>query len=75
MMTTGKAIFFNAFAVIAGFMVLFASNFPANRHLGLLVAFNMFTSFFAAMTILPALLNIVKPKFIFEALNRGEESQ
>jgi hypothetical protein len=66
MMTTGKAIFFNALAVIAGFMVLFSSNFPANKQLGLLVSFNMFTSFLAAVTILPALLNIVKPRFIFK---------
>jgi len=65
MMTTGKAIFFNAIAVIAGFMVLFTSNFPANRDLGGLVSFNMFTSFLAAMIILPALLNIIRPKFIF----------
>jgi predicted RND superfamily exporter protein len=64
MTTTGRAIFFNAIAVIAGFMVLFASNFPANQHLGGLVSINMFTCFVAAMTILPALLNIIKPKFI-----------
>lgn len=66
MVTTGRAILFNALAVIAGFMVLYTSNFPANQHLGGLVSINMFTCFLAAMTILPALLNIFKPKFIFK---------
>ena len=66
MRTTGRAIFYNALAVIAGFMVLFTSNFPGNQHLGGLVSINMFACFLAAMTILPALLNIVKPKFLYK---------
>jgi predicted RND superfamily exporter protein len=64
-MTTGRAIFFNAFAVIAGFMVLYASNFPANRSLGGLVSFNMLTCCLAALTILPALLVTIRPAFVF----------
>ena len=66
MSTTGRAIFYNAVAVIAGFMVLYASNFPTNRQMGGLVSINMFTCFLAAVTILPALLNIIKPKFVFK---------
>jgi len=64
MITTGRAIFYNAMAVIAGFMVLYASNFPANQQLGGLVSINMFACFLAALTILPALLNIIQPRFI-----------
>lgn len=73
MVTTGRAILFNALAVIAGFMVLYTSNFPANQQLGGLVSINMFTCFVAAMTILPALLNIFKPKFIFKSQKEGEQ--
>ena len=71
MTTTGRAIFFNALAVIAGFMVLYTSNFPANGQLGGLVSVNMLTCFIAAVTILPALLNAIKPKFISRTLKEG----
>ena len=71
MTTTGRAIFYNAIAVIAGFMVLYTSNFPANQQLGGLVSINMFTCFLAALTILPALLNIIKPSFIFKQKQGG----
>jgi hypothetical protein len=63
MATAGKAIFFNAAVVIAGFMVLLSSQFPASRHLGLMVSLNMFISFAAAVTILPALLLRLNPAF------------
>lgn len=71
MTTTGRAIFYNALAVIAGFMVLYTSNFPANQQMGGLVSINMFTCFLAALTILPALLNIIKPRFIFKPKQGG----
>jgi len=64
MATTGRAIFFNALGVIAGFMVLYTSNFPANQRMGGLVSVSMLTCFLAAMTVLPALLIIIKPSFI-----------
>jgi len=68
MATTGRAIVFNAMGVIAGFMVLYTSNFPANQRMGGLVSLSMFTCFLAAMTILPALLTIIKPKFIHKTI-------
>ncbi|MBU2647742.1 MMPL family transporter [bacterium] len=64
MATTGRAIVFNALGVIAGFTVLYASNFPANQQMGGLVSLSMFTCFLAAMTILPALLLVIKPAFV-----------
>ncbi len=64
MATTGRAIFFNALGVIAGFMVLSFSNFPANQRMGGLVSISMLTCFLAAMTVLPALLVVIKPGFI-----------
>lgn len=62
--STGKAIIFNAISVAAGFLVLLFSNFYPLVYLGLLIAVTMFTSSLAALTILPLLLNIFKPKFI-----------
>jgi len=64
LLTTGKAIAFNAISVGAGFAVLLLSNFNPLRFVGALVALTMLTSSLAAMTILPVLLNIFKPQFV-----------
>jgi len=49
---SGRAIFFNAVVVIAGFLVLLFSVFPPNRELGTLVSLNMFISFIGTVTIM-----------------------
>ena len=64
LLTAGKAIIFNAVSVAAGFAVLLFSNFYPLVNLGLLVMLTMITSSIAAMTILPALLNLFQPDFI-----------
>ena len=64
MASSGRAIFFNAIVVTAGFLVLLFSVTPPNRYLGLLVALNMVTSFIGAMTILPAVLTFIPPEWI-----------
>ena len=56
MAQTGKAISFNAIAVIAGFLVLLFSVFPPNRTLGALVSMNMFTSFAGTLTLMMVLV-------------------
>ena len=66
MVTSGRAITYNALTVIAGFMVLFASDFSPSWRMGVLVAMGMVTSFLMAMTLLPALLNLIKPGFVFK---------
>ena len=63
MATAGKAVFFNAAVVIGGFLVLGASQFPPSRHMGVMISLNMFTSFAAAVTVLPALLVWLDPAF------------
>jgi hypothetical protein len=75
MITSGKAITYNALVVIAGFMVLFASDFLPSRRLGILVAMGMATSFLMAMTLLPALLNMFEPRFIFGPRRTDEEAR
>ncbi|TVR67121.1 MAG: RND family transporter, partial [Spirochaetaceae bacterium] len=62
--TTGRAILFNAVSVAAGFAVLLFSRFNPLMNMGALIAITMFTSSIAAMTILPVLLGIFKPRFL-----------
>jgi predicted RND superfamily exporter protein len=62
--TTGKAIIFNAFSVAGGFIVLSLSSFKMMNQLGILVAIAMILSSLSALTVLPALVNLIKPKFL-----------
>jgi predicted RND superfamily exporter protein len=63
--SSGKAIIINAVSVGAGFAVLIFSRFTMLADLGLLIAIAMLSSALASLTILPALLSIIKPKFIY----------
>ncbi len=58
MRTTGRAVLFNALAVIAGFAVLAGSSFPSNAEFGSMIAANMAVSCLAALLLLPAMLAI-----------------
>lgn len=62
--TAGRAIAFNATAVLAGFIVLLASDFMALRSLGWLLALAMAVSACAALTAIPAVLARVRPRFL-----------
>lgn len=64
LVTSGKAIVFNATSVGLGFAVLLFSNFKPLVNLGFLVALAMFTASIGAMTLLPVIFEIVKPKFL-----------
>lgn len=61
--TAGRAILFNAAAVAAGFLVLFASKFMAFRSLGGLLALAMMASAAAALTIIPLVLVMRRWRF------------
>ncbi|AEJ18454.1 efflux RND transporter permease subunit [Gracilinema caldarium] len=63
-MVSGKAILINAGSVALGFLVLCFSEFVVLRYIGFLVAVVMVTSSVTALTVLPLILNLVKPKFI-----------
>jgi len=62
--SSGKAIIINAVSVGAGFAVLLLSRFNILCDLGLLIAITMCTSALVSLTVLPALLVVLKPKFI-----------
>lgn len=60
---SGRAIFYNALVVIAGFMVLIFSVFPPNRTLGALVSMNMLVSFLGTITIMFIILYLKNTYF------------
>jgi hypothetical protein len=64
MKTTGKGIFYNALAVAAGFSALLFSQLRGNMFMGLLMALIMLASSLFAVTLLPALLALIKPRFL-----------
>jgi len=63
----GKAIIINALSVGAGFGVLAFSQFRIIAELGLLIALSMLITAFVSLTVIPALLMVLKPKFIYGA--------
>lgn len=71
--TTGKAIVFNAISVGLGFAVLVLSQFNPLVYLGALIALTMGTSSLAALTILPVLLQIIKPRFLVRGAKKVQE--
>jgi hydrophobe/amphiphile efflux-3 (HAE3) family protein len=68
--TSGVAIFYNALVVLAGFLVLAASEFPPNRSLGVLVSLNMLVCFLGTVTLLAAALHRIQPGFVRPADER-----
>ncbi|MDD5263835.1 MAG: efflux RND transporter permease subunit [Candidatus Bipolaricaulis sp.] len=77
--TAGRAILFNAGAVGAGFLVLSVSRFMAFRSFGGLLGLAMAASGTAALTIIPAVLVTLRPRFVttppWSRLRRSWESR
>jgi predicted RND superfamily exporter protein len=63
--TAGLAIIINAVSVGLGFAVLLLSRFVILNNLGLLIALTMAVSAIISLTVIPVLITIVKPKFIY----------
>ena len=61
---SGKAIIINAVSVGAGFAVLALSQFVILSDFGLLIALTMFTSALISLTVIPALLLVINPRFV-----------
>ncbi|MCL1836729.1 MAG: MMPL family transporter [Treponema sp.] len=61
----GKAIIINALSVGAGFGVLALSQFIIIAELGALIALSMIITALVSLTVIPALLTVIKPKFIY----------
>lgn len=65
LMHTGRAIIFNAIAVMGGFAILMFSVFPPNRQVGSLIVLNMATSAVGTLTILVVLVHYLEKKHVF----------
>ncbi len=65
MITTGKAVVFTATSIAAGYLTLLFSGLVFHMHIGFLVALIMMSSLLGAITMLPALVVWVRPRFIF----------
>ncbi len=61
---TGRALLFNFIAVGLGFAVLTASDVPPLVRFGSMVAVAVATAFLAALTVLPALVKLMRPAFL-----------
>jgi predicted RND superfamily exporter protein len=61
---SGKAIVINAVSVGAGFAVLSLSQFNILADLGFLICLTMFTSALISLTVIPALLSVLNPRFV-----------
>lgn len=62
---TGRAIIFNAIAVMGGFAILLFSVFPPNRQVGALIVLNMATSALGTLTILVVAVQYLDRKHVF----------
>ena len=64
---TGRALFFTAMVVTIGFMLLCVSEFTTLVRFGLLIGTGMMVSFLTSITLLPAVLGALKPRFLWAA--------
>ena len=67
--STGRALLFNYLAIAFGFGVLISSKVVPLNNFGTIVVLSVSMSFIASLTLLPALVNVLRPTFIF-----GDES-
>lgn len=65
MLTSGKAIVYVSSAIAGGYLVLVTSGFVFHIELGVLVALAMIVSSLAALTLMPALVLVLRPAFLF----------
>lgn len=62
---TGKALLFNGMAICCGFLALTISDLPILRHFGLMIAVGIGAACLTSLTLLPALVAWIQPRFIY----------
>ena len=62
---TGRALFFAAFVLAVGFLLLCMSEFRTLVEFGLLIGLAIAVSFIVSMTLLPALVAVLRPRAIW----------
>ena len=73
--STGRALLFNFLAVGLGFGVLMFSDVVPLLRFGAIVLLAVSVSFIASMTLLPALIKVVRPSFIANIQQQGRIQQ
>lgn len=68
---TGRALLFNFASLALGFGVLTVSKVVILQDFGLLVAVAITTSFISSMTLLPALVKVLRPRFVSSDVATG----
>jgi hypothetical protein len=63
---SGKGIVFNALSVMIGFSVLLLSVFVPVNFFGLLILLSIGMCLIGALALLPAIISLLKPKFLFK---------
>lgn len=66
METSGRAVLFVALAISAGFAVYLLAPFHSFRMIGFFVPLTMLTSCLTALSLLPATVLLLRPRFIFD---------
>lgn len=64
---TGRSLFFNCIALAIGFGVMVSSQVPTIINFGVLTASGVFAAFLVSTTILPALIKLTRPDFVFKS--------
>lgn len=72
---TGRVLFFTALVVAVGFFLLCVSEFRTLIHFGLLIGVSMIVSFLSSVTLLPAAVAALRPRFIQRDLAKGGGQQ
>ena len=60
-MTVGKALYYTSITITLGFIILVSSNFMPSIYFGLFTSIAMIISLLATFTIIPLLLNALRP--------------
>ncbi len=63
--TSGKGILYNGISVIIGFSVLLVSGFLPIYFFGFLIVFSIMACLLGALTVMPSILLMIKPAFIY----------
>lgn len=73
--STGRALLFNFLAIACGFGVLISSKVVPLNNFGTIVVLAVSMSFIASMTLLPAMVQVFKPKFILDTAHEKTVSR
>jgi len=71
--STGRGIVFNGLSVVVGFSALLVSTFTPIRFFGFLVVVSITSCLAGALVVLPAMILVVRPKFLESAQSGRHE--